>query len=77
MHEEDIKQIWKDTPAQGDPTGSAFAVAFAKNIAAKDTKLIKDLLYLVQRFRYCGESEDYYMEIEEAVEKARKRLEVM
>ena len=75
MHEEDIKQIWKDTPAQGDPTGLRFAVAFAKNIAAKDTKLIEDLLYLVKRFRYCDESEDYYMEIEEAVEKARKWLE--
>lgn len=74
MHEEDIKPIWKDTPAQGDPTGLAFAVAFTKNIAAKDTKLIEDLLYLVQRFSRCDESEDYYMEIEEAVEKARKRL---
>lgn len=40
----------------------------------EDTKLIEDLLYLVERFSHCDESRDYYMEIAEAVEKARKRL---
>lgn len=32
MTDEEIYQIWKDTPSQGDPSGKMFAIEFAKNI---------------------------------------------